>query len=46
MGSIKMNSNGHRLKRLRAHGFWYCETCNEVVKQDGTLVEGGEIHGI
>ena len=50
MGAITVTvSNGklgHKLKKLREHGLLYCLTCNEIVKQDATLLEGSEFHGI
>ena len=44
---VKMSNGkvGHRLKKLREHDLYYCTTCNEVVKQDGNLLEGNEFHG-
>ena len=37
---------GHQLKKLRERGLYFCITCNEVVKEDGNLLEGNEFHGI
>ena len=37
---------GHKLKKLKEHKLLYCKTCNEVVKEDGNLLEGNEFHGV
>lgn len=44
---VKMSNGkiGHKLRKLREHSFFYCQTCNEVVKDDGNLLEGNEFHG-
>jgi hypothetical protein len=44
--SVNNGKLGHKLKKLREHGLFYCLTCNEVVKQDGNLLEGNEFHGV
>ena len=43
--TVENGKVGHRLKKLREHKLFYCITCNEVVKQDGNLLEGNEFHG-
>ncbi len=43
--TIENGKAGHKLKKLREHKLLYCTTCNEVVKEDGNLLEGNEFHG-
>ena len=43
--TIENGKVGHKLRKLREHKLLYCITCNEVVKEDGNLLEGNEFHG-
>lgn len=36
----------HKLIKMKAHNYYYCKDCNEVIKEDGHLLETGIFHGI